>query len=803
MATLLQDARYGVRTLAHRPMFALVAVITLALGIGANTAIFSVIRAVLLDPLPFREPSRLVRIWETRLDRGWTRASFTRANFWDLKARNRTFEGIGAFRGASMTLGGFEYPEQVDAGFVSAGFFRILGVTPVAGRTFVDEESAPGGDSRVVLLGHRIWRARFGADPAIVGRAVTLDGERYAVVGVLPPGTPWLDAADLFVPMVYRADLDRGSFELAVMGRLRSGVTMEAAQADLEAVCRQLAGEYPDTDRGMGVSLLSFGEWVTDDGLRRALWLLTVAVGVMLVIACVNLTNLFLARATGRSREQALRAALGASRGRLVRQVLTESTIVGLAGAAAGVGLALLLIRVLRWLDPGDIPRLAGVGVDAGVLGFTLAIACATGLVIGIAPALQTPRGDIVSSLREGERGVAGRHGAARLRSLLVGAEVALSLALLVGAGLLVRSFGAMLGVDRGFQTAHRLVAAISVPASYGRPRIAQLIEHLLARIEDGPGVLSVAAVSSRPLTGGNTGMGIAAAGAPDVAGDAVPWATWRMIAGDYFETMGVPILRGRTFTSEDEIGNPWRVVISRRVADLLWPGEDPIGRTIILWKGQDNDRAEVIGVVGDMRERGLAADPTLATYLPYRGGGWTPVQIVVHTAGEPASVVPLLRSALAAIDPNLPLADVQTLDEIVSESVASVRFVTMLLAAFAGVAMLLALAGVYGVLAYSVSRRTTEIGVRLALGASRGSVLRLVLAQGMRPVFVGVGIGLAGAFALSRLLASLLFGVTPGDPVTYAASAVALTLAGVLSCYLPARQTLAVDPVAALREDA
>jgi len=297
--------------------------------------------------------------------------------------------------------------------------------------------------------------------------------------------------------------------------------------------------------------------------------------------------------------------------------------------------------------------------------------------------------------------------------------------------------------------------------------------------------------------------MGIAVAGAPDAAGSAVPWASWRMIAGDYFETMGVPLLRGRTFTSHDEIGKPWRVIISRRVAELLWPGEDPIGRTMILWKGQDNQPAEVIGVVGDMRERGLAADPTLATYLPYRGSGWTPIQVVVHTAGEPSSVVPLLRAALGEIDPNLPIADVQTLDEIVTESVASVRFITTLLGAFAGVAVLLALAGVYGVLAYSVSRRTTEIGVRLARGASHGGVLRLIVTQGMRPVLVGVGAGLAGAFVMSRLMTSLLFGVTPADPPTYAAAAVALTLAGALSCYLPARQTLAIDPVTALNADA
>jgi len=802
MSILLQDVRYAARALARRPSFTAVAVLTLALGIGANTAIYSVLQAVLFDPLPFREPDRLVRIWESRPDRGWNRASFTRANFWDMKARNRTFEGLGAFRGASMTLGGFDYPEQVSAGFVSAGFFRILGVTPVAGRTFAESESEPDGDNRVALLGHQLWRARFGGDPTLVGRAITLDGEPYTVVGVLPPGAPWLDAADLFVPMVHRLDLDRGSFELAVMGRLEADVTEATARADLEAICRQLAEEYPETNRAMGVDLLAFDEWVTGDTLRRTLWLLMGSVGFLLLIACVNLANLLLAKATGRSREQALRAALGASRARLARQVLTESTLLGVAGAAVGVGLALGLVRVLRRLDPGDIPRLDGVGIDGTVLAFSLIVALVTGLVIGLAPALQVPYGHIVASLREGERGVAGRRGAARLRSVLVGAEVALSLALLVGAGLLTRSFTEVLGAERGFATGQRLVAAISVPASYDRPRIAGIIDDLLARVRRAPGVIAASAVSVRPLTGGSTGMGIAAAGAPEVAGDAVPWASWRLIAGDYFTAMGVPLLRGRTFTPNEQVGDPWRVIISDRVAQLLWPGENPIGRTMILWKGQDDLPAEVIGVVGDMRERGLAADPTLATYLPYRGGGWTPIQLVVHTAGEPGSVVPFLRAALGEVDPVLPLADIQTLDEIVSESVASTRFVTLLVGAFAGVAMLLSLAGIYGVLSYSVTRRTGEIGVRLALGASRARVLRLIVGQGMRPVLVGVGLGLAGAWALSRLIESLLFGVTAADPLTYAAVAVALTAAAAMSCYLPARRALSVDPVTALREE-
>ena len=801
MPTLLQDVRYGVRSLATRPGFTAVAVLTLALGIGANTAIFSVVQSVLLAPLPFREPGRLVELWETRLDCGWNRASFTHANFWDVQARNRTFEGVGTMAWTSMNLTGFDYPEQLNAAEVSSGFFRVLGVTPVAGRTFLDEESEPGHDSHVVLVGHRLWVARFGADPALVGRTLTLDGAAYAVVGVLPAGTPWLDAADIFVPLVRRADADRGSFELAAIGRLKAGVSIDAARADLERVARELAAEYPDVDHGMGIDAGPASEWVASDRLRRALWVLMGAVGFLLLIACVNLTNLFLAKATGGAREHALRAALGASRARLVRQALAESSAVGLAGAGLGLALAAGGLRLLRAFDPGDIPRLAGVAIDWRVLAFTLAAALVTGAATGLVPALQAPYGDIVSALREGERGVAGHRRQRRLRSVLVAAEVALSLMLLVGAGLLVRSFAAVVGGDRGFQTDRRLVAAVNLPASYDGPRAKQLLVDLLARVEASPQVVSAGAVSTRPLVGGSTGLGFAAVGAPDVAGQAVPWASWRLVTRDYFETMGIPLLRGRTFTEQDEVGKPWRVIVSRRVADMLWPGQDPIGRQIVLWKGQEDRVAEVVGLVGDLRERGLDSDPTRAVYLPYYGAARSPVQIVVHTAGAPAAAVPLLRSMLAVLDPSLPLSNVATLDRVVSVSVASRRFVMLLLVVFAAVALLLALAGVYGVLAYSVSRRTAEIGVRVALGASPRRVLWLIVRQGMRPVAAGVGAGLAGAVALSQLMANLLFGVTPEDPLTYAGVAAALTLAAVLSCYLPARQALAVDPVAALKQ--
>lgn len=799
---LARDVRLAGRTLRRRPGFAAVATLTLALGTGANTAIFSVVESVLLAPLPFREPARLVEVWESHLDHGWDRTSVAQANFWDFRALNRTFEDLGAHIPSSLNLTGLGEPQWLTAGRISAGFFRVLGVVPAAGRTFLDEESEPGRDNRVVLLGHRLWVERFGADPAIVGRSLTLDGASYEVVGVLPSGTPWLDAADVFVPLVHAANLSRGSFDLSVVGRLRPGVTMEAARDDLARVCRRLAADYPASDKGLGVMLRPSSRWVASAAVRAAVWTLAGAVGVLLLIACVNLTSLFLARASARTREYALRAALGASRGRLARQVLAESALVGLLGAALGLLLGAVVVEVVRAFGPGDIPRLADAGIDGRVLASTTAAALAAALLGGLVPALRARRTDSTGALREGERGVAGAPRAARLRAVLVGAEVALSLVLLVGAGLLVRSFAEVLAVDRGFDADRRLIAAMNVPASYDAARTRRLLVDFLSRVESTPGVVSAAAVSMRPLIGPSTSMGIASADAPEVAADAVPWATWRLVSSDYFTTIGLPVLRGRAFTDQDQFGNPWRVIVSRRVAEQLWPGADPVGRQAILWKGQANTPAEVVGVVGDMRERSLAVDPPMAVYLPYYGATWTPIQVVVHTAGAPLAILPVLRAALDEIDPNLPISNAQTLDGLVTVSTASRRFTMLLLAAFAAVALILALAGVYGVLAYTVSRRTAEIGVRKALGASPASLLRLVVWQGMQPVVAGAGAGLAGAVALSPVMASLLFGVAPEDPLTYVSVTALLLASATLACYLPARQALRVDPVAALKEE-
>ena len=804
MTTILADLRYGARAMVRNPVFSAIAVLTLALGIGANAAIFSVVRTVLLRPLPFPEPDRLVQVWEARLDRGWNQSSFTHANFWDVQDMNRSFSAMGAITYGSINLAGKDNPELLSVAYVTTGFLRALGVTPLAGRVFADGEDRVGADARIVVLSHRLWTTQFGGDRSIVGRDVTLGGQAYRVIGVLPAGTPWLDAGDLFMPLHRTPNENRGSFELTAIARLAPGVTIGAARADLNRVASQLASQYPEA-KGMGVTIQPSEGWVASDSLRRALWVLMSAVGFLLLIACVNLANMLLARSTGRIRERAMRAALGATRGRVIQTAVAESFLLGVLGAAIGLAIAFGVVRLLRAFDPGDIPRLSEVSIDGLVLVITLGAALLTSIVTGLAPALGTPYHDIVAALREGERSVVGNRRTVGLRGALVSVEVALSLMLLVGAGLLIRSFGAILDVDRGFQTENRVLFNVTFPNPQNDAdvqRLSALRTQLQARIEALPQVTEAAAVSIGLLRGTGTGMGFAAQDKPSPPNDAVPWAGWRLITPNYFRTLGVPIIAGRDFNAQDVIAKPWRVVISHRIAERLWPGENAVGRQLILWKGQSEGVAEVIGVAGDMRDWDLADTPSYSVYMPFNGNGWNPSTFIVHTTAAPTAIVPVVRSMLAELSPSSPVSNVRTVDELVGESVAARRFTMLLLTALAAVALLLALAGVYGVLSYSVSRRRTEIGMRMALGASRASVLRLVVSQGMRPVMIGLVVGVLGALGLSGYMASLLFGVTRLDAPTYVGVAALLTAAAVLACYLPARDAMKVDVLTALREE-
>jgi putative ABC transport system permease protein len=802
MSAFLMDVRQTLRALRRSPAFTVIAVLTLTLGISANAVIFSVIRTVLLKPLPFPEPDRIVQMWETRLDRGWTQSSFTYANFWDVRDMNRTFEAVGALGYTSINLTGFDYPEQLGAARVSAGFFRALGASAIIGRTFEAGDDEPGANGRIVVLGHDFWQNRLNADRGVIGSTLTLNGNSYTVIGVLPDGEPWLDAGEVFIPLRHEVDADRGSFELQVVGRLRAGVSIDAARADLDDIAKKLAAAWPETDSGMGVALQSSSVWGADAGLRRALWILMGGVGLLLVIACVNLANLLLARATGRSRERALRATLGASRRRIAMHALVESLVLGLTSAALAAGLSVFAVRVLRVFQPGGIPRMGEVTIDGVVLAFTVLVGLGTSVLTGLVPALRLPRTDLAGALRDGDRGSTGSRRQGRVRSVLVGIEVAVSLVLLVGAGLLVRSFREVLQVDRGFGTANRLFAAVALNAGYDDARASLFLAQFIDRLEALPDVEHAAAINFRPLRGVAVGMGYASPDRPVPADDAVPWASWRLITPGYFDALGVRMVSGRPFDANDAIGSPWHVIVSRRIAAELWPGENAIGRTITLWKGQSNNPAEVIGVVEDMRDWGLESDVSRAVYIPYNGAGASLAHVLVQTRGSPLSIVPRMRSLLAAMDSNLPLSNVQTLDDMVGDSVASRRFLMVLLATFAAVALLLALAGVYGVLSWSVARRRSEIGVRAALGASRSTVMRLVMLQGMRPVLYGLVAGMGGAFAATRLMSGILFEVKPVDGLTYTAVAALLALTAAFACWVPARRATAVDVATALRDD-
>ena len=803
MNLLLTDLRHAARALRRTPGFTAIAVATLALGIGATASIASVVRSVLLRPLPFPQPERLVALNETRVERDMFNISFTYANFWDVHDMNRTFDAVGAIRFASRNLGGDGEPARLTVASPTVGFLRALGVRPVVGRLFMDGEDRTGYDPRIALLSHAFWNSRFGADSAVVGKTVLLDNESYQVVGILPPGAPWLNSAEIFTPFVRPAQLDRDSWELPVIGRLKPGVPLAAAQADLDRIAAQLSSTYPEA-KGMGIAIQPSERWMADDSVRRALWVLAGSVVFLLLIACVNLANMLLARSTTRARERALRSALGASRARVVQLALTESGLLGALGGALGLFLAFGVVRLLRTYNPGDIPRLADASVDGWIVMLTLGAALLTSLVTGLVPVLRMPFDDMVTALREGERNVGHRRGG-RVRNALVTVEVALSLVLLVGAGLLIRSFDRVLSVDRGFKTSQRIVFSVGFPNSRtaaDRNRSGQLLTDYLAQIRAMPQVSSAAVVHMRPMNGTGTGMGFGAVDRPDATGKEIPWAGWRIVSNDYFKTLGLSVIAGRDFTEHDRIGEPWKVIISNRIAKLLWPDENAIGRQLVLWKGQGQSMGEVIGVVSDMRDWSLTDDPSYSVYLPTYGTNMSPANYVVHSSLPSATLLPLLRARLAELDRALPISDVQTLDEVVGASVASRRFTMLLLAALAAVALVMALAGVYGVLSYAVSQRRSEVGVRMALGASNGSVLRLIVGQGMRPVMIGLVVGIAGALWLSRAMSTLLFDVTAADWPTYAAVAMLLASAAALACYVPARAAMRIDVTATLREE-
>jgi putative ABC transport system permease protein len=802
--TAMQDLRYGMRGLRRNPGLAILAALTLALGMSASVVVFSIFEATLLRPLPFRDADRVVELWETRQDRGLNRNSFTEANFWDLRAQNHSFQEVAAVHSFEANMTGVGPAEKVSGSAVTAGFFRTLGVAPILGRDFSYEEDRGGMDNRVLILGNRFWRNRFNGDPEVVGKTLRLNDQVYTVVGVAPAGEPWINE-QMFMLFGYRPNADRNSWEFGVIGRLAPGVSEDAARADLQKVAGAISQSYPNEAKGLGFQIGSSREWGASNDTRRALWVLLGAVTFLLLIGCMNVANLLLARGTARQREIAVRIILGASRARLARFVMMESLLLSGFGVALGLGLAYAALHMMQALEISGIPRLTSASLNLWVLGFAIGAATITGLLAGLAPALQGWGSGVAAALRESDR-QKGSRGQGRLRAALVTCEVALSFLLLVGAGLLIRSFGQLMQVNHGFQTENRLVFSVNMPESYYEKGVGkQFMDRFFERLSAVPGVISAGSVSHRPVEGGNPGMGIDSSS--QTSERRAPWAGWRVVTPGYFRAIGLPVLRGRGFDENDkpvwaEPGQPAparRVVISDRLAKLIFPNEDAVGKHVSLWKGQGSLDAEVIGVVADSRERGLISNPTLTVYLPYGRNALT-TEFVAHTSGNAKDLAPAVRSIIADLDSNLPVTDIRSFQEVVTRSVAPQRFNAILLGVFSGLALLLATTGIYGVLSYTMSRRTSEIGLRMALGANAGAILRMTISQGMRPALLGIGLGSAGAWWLSGYLTTLLFNIKPFDYLTYAAVAALLLATALAACLLPGLRAMRTDPAVALR---
>lgn len=796
-----QDMIFALRMLRKAPGFTAAAILATALGIGGNAAIFTVVKQVLLQPLPYPEPARLVDVNE--YGQSGRASAVSPPNFVDWRQQNRTLSGLAAYSDQVLTLSGGGEPVRVSAGIVDAEFLRVLRVQPQFGRAFTEDDTRPG-TRRVVLLGHDLWQHSYGGDRSIVGRSVTLEAVPYEVIGVLPPGFGFPQDSELWIPLrLDGGDLapnQRGAHYLAAIGRLRDGVTAAQAGADLDRIEQDLARQFPDKIGGYTVRAMPLLDSMVE-GVQRPLLILFGAVGCVLLIACVNVSNLLLARATTRTGEIAVRAALGAGRGRLVRQLLAESVVLSLAGGAAGLLLGSWGVRALMALAPADLPRAASVSMDGSVLAFSMALSLLAGLSFGTAPAIVASRADLTVFLRDVRRDAGVSGGRRRLRSALVAAQVALALVLLTGAGLAARSFNRLLHVDPGFQTGGVLTFRISLPeGTY--PTMAsnvQFFRDYLERVTELPGVVNVAAVSIPPVTRGGFGGSFTIYGRP--AGSDEGNAQVRSITPGYVEALRVPLRAGRVFDARDSETGARVAMVSESAARLYWPGENPVGRQLRVHVNESvNSPREIVGIVGDVRTRGLELDPVPVIYVPHAQYGGDSMTIVARAAGDPMQLLPQMTGALKTLAPGVAFSRARTLAELVSANVAEPRFRTLLLSIFALVSLGLAAVGLYGVVAFSVNQRRGEIGLRMALGAKPATVLRLMLREGMMPVGAGIVAGLAGAAILARVMKSLLFGVDALDPLTFAGVALTLGLVALAACYLPARRALAVDPAATLR---
>jgi putative ABC transport system permease protein len=795
MVNVLQDLRYAVRALRKSPGFTLVAAITLALGVGASTAIFSVVNAVMLRPLPFAEPDRLVRIWESNVERGWPTFAVSHPNFLDFRAQADNFESMAAINNAGFTMTSNGEAEIVLGLQVTATFLPTLKVAPVLGRNFLDEEDRPGGNTRVVLLGDGFWRRTFGADPAVVGRTITLNSQPYTIIGVLPASYRFGANGDLLAPLAPDPARNRADHRLSVIGRVADGVSIDQARTQLETIAARLGHQFPESNKGWGIVVNSFYDWLVPDTTRRSLIVLMGAVALVLLIACVNVANLLLARAAGRQRELSIRAAMGASRSRVIRQLLLEASLLSLMAATIGMAIASAATRLLISLGPESVPRLDELSIDGRVFTFAILVALTTTVIFGIVPAIQSARQDPQEALRaDGRHSTAGA-GRRRLRAVLTIGEVALSVALLIGAGLLIRSFARLQQVDPGFRTGNLMTARVTLPATAypNGPSRRAFYDRFLADLRGRPGIEAAAITSGPPLSGDFTGGDVKL---PNQSNDEAGSAAWRLAGPGYFAALGIPV-RGREFTDQDQIGGPPVAIISAALAAKYYPNEDPIGRPLIMRSFIEAPHT-IVGVAGDVRTFGLEDDAGLVFYgSATQYAGWNPMSLVWRS---PVASVDTVRASLKSIDPNVPIAAIESMETLFERSMGPRRFNLYLLGAFAAVSLALAAIGLFGVMAYLVSQRTREIGVRLALGATRGEVFRLILTRGLTLAVIGAVGGVGAAFWLTRVMQSLLFSVSRTDPVTFIAVPLTLIAVALLACYIPARRAMRVDPVVALR---
>ena len=810
MNSLLQDVRFAIRVLRKNPGFVAMAILTLALGVGANTAIFSVVNAVLLRPLDFKSPANVYVLTMEDVKKHLTGGDFGYIFYQTLRERNTSFESMAAFTTDTFNLIGGDAPEQLQAYRVSPSFFDVLGVQPAFGRSFLKPEGEPGGPP-VVVLGHQLWTRRFGSDPNLVGRSVTLDGISYTVVGILGRelDVPF-QQVDVWVPRPYETSLfptervQTGSGYLNAIARLKPGVPVSQAKAELDASAHQYEHAYPSNSDGSFDTTINVASLTENalGGVGTTLWVLLGAVGFVLLIVCANVANLFLARAAGRQKEIAVRSALGASRWRLVRQFLTESIILAVTGGAIGIFIAAWTVRLISTSSMLTMPRAGEISVDGAVLIFSFAVSFAAGILFGIVPAWRTSRTNLSEIMNEASRGSSAGARRNRAGALIIIAELGFSVVLLAGAGLLLQSFYRLLHVSLGFEPQNILTFQIALPATkYPQPfQKADFHAQLRERIAVVPGVRSVATALLVPPDGGLFAPYLVDGMPPDLPRGQRPIALWGSISPAYFQVLGIPLLKGRNFSDADTEKSAQVVIISQSMATRYWPHEDPIGRHIQV--ARQPAPSEVVGVVGDVRNRGVGSDSADELYTPLPQRPWGTMSVLVKTSGDPMQIVSAVRSALQSVDRDQPMTQVRSLEENLSSSIGQQRVSALLLGIFAALALVLAAIGIYGVTSYSVAQRSKEIGIRIAMGAQPRDVLRLIVGFGAKLALIGVVIGIIAALALTQLMKTMLFGVTATDPLTMAAVSITLIAVTLLACYIPARRAMIVDPVIALRAE-